>query len=251
MINILDFKHMNALDYLDLQPDDYFRLALTDPPYIISKKTGFMDVGKKGNKGFKMETDYGEWDKIPLLDHIKLLYDVTKKLYNKLLPGGVLIMFYDYWKLGILKRILEKNNFKMFKILEWQKTNPVPVNSQNFYLSGVRELAIACVKGGKPKFKTQYHNGIFQFPIAQLKGDQKRIHPNEKSMPLAAKLIEIHTDTNESIIDPFAGSGAFLLAALKMGRKAHGCEKDIDYYNKANTRLQEYIKITEGILKWE
>jgi site-specific DNA-methyltransferase (adenine-specific) len=244
---IVDFELIDAQNYLEKFSDNFFHLCLTDPPYIISKKTGFMDV-KKGNPAFCMQTDYGNWDKVPLSIHNKLLYNVTKLLYKKLISSGVLVIFYDYWKLGSLKKILEANNFKMFKILEWQKTNPVPVNSKNFYLSGVREVAIACVKGGTPKFKSEYHNGVFNFPIAQYKGYNKRIHPNEKPIKLLSEIIKIHTDEGENIIDPFAGSATTLIAGIDLHRNVYGCEKNDIYYKQANERIKYISEDRKGIL---
>lgn len=232
-----DFRNMDAEDYLKEFPDNFFRLCLTDPPYIISKKTGFMDV-KNGNPGFCMQTDYGNWDKVPLKEHRKLLFNVTKLLYKKLVPSGVLIMFYDYWKLESLKKILEANKFKMFKIIEWVKTNPVPVNAKNFYLTGVRELAIACVKGGTPTFKADCHKGIFEYPIPQYGKGEKRIHPNEKSLSLLNDLIEIHTDINDNIVDPFAGSATTLIAGFNLQRNVFGCEKDKGYFENAKERFK-------------
>jgi site-specific DNA-methyltransferase (adenine-specific) len=243
----VDFKCMRAEEYLETFPNNFFQLSITDPPYIISKKTGFMDVGKKGNPQFKMQQDYGEWDNIPIAEHHALLNLVSQKIYEKLIPGGVLIMFYDYWKLESLKKILENNKFKMFKLIEWQKTNPVPVNSKVFYLSGVREMAIACVKEGNPKFKCEYHNGIFSFPIYQPKKG-KRIHPNEKSIPLVSELIKIHSDVGDNILDPFAGSASILLASLQLNRNAYGCEKDKKYYKKAKEKLDSYLYSIKGML---
>lgn len=246
---MLNFRNMDAVEYLSSFEDNFFHFALTDPPYIISKKTGFLDC-KKGNPKYKISTDYGLWDRVPIDEHNKLLLEVFSILFHKLISGAVLIVFYDYWKLESLKNILERCNFKMFKMIEWQKTNPVPLNRKAFYLSGVRETAIACVKTGKPTFNisNEYHDGIFRYPIEQ-PPKEKRIHPNQKSLPLARELVRLHSNYLDKVVDPFAGSGTFLLAALQEMRHAYGCEKDKKYFEESNSYVRR--KNMETIRKGE
>ena len=71
--------------------------------------------------------------------------------------------------------------------------------------------------------------------------DETRIHPTQKPVPLLKKLIEIFTDKGDVVIDPCAGSGSTLIAALELDRKAFGFEikKDFqqEFFQKNSTFL--------------
>ncbi len=58
----------------------------------------------------------------------------------------------------------------------------------------------------------------------------------QKPDKLAQQLIFHSTKENNTIIDPFAGSGTFLLQANEYNRISYGCEYDIDTYNIALSR---------------
>jgi site-specific DNA-methyltransferase (adenine-specific) len=51
-----------------------------------------------------------------------------------------------------------------------------------------------------------------------------KIHPTQKSIHVLKNLIEIFTDPGDVVIDPVAGSGATLIAAEILGRRAYGFE---------------------------
>ncbi len=54
----------------------------------------------------------------------------------------------------------------------------------------------------------------------------KRYFASKKPDELAERLIRHSTKENDLVVDPFAGTGTFLLAAAKLGRQAIGCEMD-------------------------
>ena len=54
-------------------------------------------------------------------------------------------------------------------------------------------------------------------------------HPCEKPQPLLARMIETSTRPGDLILDPFAGSGATLIAARDTGRRAIGIEMSEAY----------------------
>ncbi len=51
-----------------------------------------------------------------------------------------------------------------------------------------------------------------------------RWHAWEKPMELANKIISQASDVGDIVLDPFAGTGTFLLSAQKLGRIAKGCD---------------------------
>jgi len=238
--NNIIFVHQDARIFLKEIANDTIDFILTDPPYLISRKTGFSSPVKKGLKRLQTSMDFGKWDNISRIEYENILQDIIKECYRVLKKSGVIIIFYDLWKLESLKEILENYNFRMLRFVELLKTNPVPYNSKRFYLTNGREIAIAAVKGNKPRFNSEYHNGVFKYPIHRDGG--KRLHPTQKSLKLMQDLILIHSKEGDIILDPFAGSATTLIAALSNNRRAIGCEINEQYYDIAVLRLQEYLK---------
>ena len=227
-----NFVNQDALDYLKGVDSGSVDLILTDPPYAISRSTGFAsgEVKGKDTDRFRVSYDFGEWDVVDL-DYFRKVFSET---FRSLRKGGTLIVFYDLWKMQELKELLEEVGFKMFRMIEWVKTNPVPINSKSLYLSNAKEYAIVCVKGGKPTFNSEYHRGVFEYPIYQGKD---RWHTTQKSLPLFEELIKLHTNEGDLVLDMFSGSATTQVAARNMKRRFAGCEKDHNFFIKAKERI--------------
>lgn len=214
-------------------------LVLTDPPYIISKKSGMQsyrdslenggEVNEKYGKKFAVTTEFGEWDKDYTLDDLE---KVINEFYRILRKGGSCIIFFDLWKMETLKGLLSK--FSKHRLIEWIKTNPMPINQHATYLSNAREIAISCVKGGKATFNSKYDNGIYEYPIY---GGKDRFHPTQKSLPLFEELITKHSNEENIVVDPYAGSGTTALAAKNTNRIFICGEPDEDYFEKGHERV--------------
>lgn len=75
-----------------------------------------------------------------------------------------------------------------------------------------------------------YRNAKDVLHIAAGTGDdQGGIHPSRKPIRLINELIELFTNKDDVIVDPFLGSGTTLIAADKLGRRCIGAELDPDY----------------------
>lgn len=274
---IIEIENIDGLTYLDTIENNTIDLILTDPPYIISKETGmdkhynniklkeeknikymkteeewnkykkknkltdekkdiYMRYGSIYGKKYCVKTDYGKWDKEFTLE---LLDKFISEYYKKLRKGGTIIIFFDLWKISILKELLEKNKFKQIRFIEWIKTNPQPLNSKTNYLTNCREIALLGVKGGKPTFNSSYDNAIYKYP---LQGGKNRFHPTQKSLPLFEDLIKKHSNKYDNILDTFSGSGTTAIACLNTNRNFYGCEINKEYYNKSNELLDKILK---------
>lgn len=217
-------------DFMTALPAKSVDLILTDPPYCISKKTGFKSV-KNGEKRFAVSMDFGQWDKTEVN-----LEDMAISFYDALRRGGTAIVWYDIWKIDRLKEAMESAGFKMIRLIIWQKTNPVPLNMRATYLSNSREVAVTGVKVGKPTFNSEYDSGVYEYPIPRHNGN--RVHPTQKPLSLFEDLVLKHSNQGDLVVDPFLGSGTTGVAAVRNSRRFAGCDLDVNYVEIARERIK-------------
>jgi len=197
-----------------------------------------------------VKTNYGDWDKDFTLE---TLDQFTKQFYRVLRDGGTCIIFFDLWKISVLKEMMETcgpsyrsrkkdgelvektHGLKQLRFIEWIKTNPQPINSSRNYLTNCREIALMGVKKGKCTFNSKYDTGVYWFP---LQGGKWRFHPTQKSLRLFEFLIKKHSDPGHIVVDPFAGSATTAIACMNTGREFMGCEMDEEFFNKAQERIE-------------
>lgn len=205
-------------------------LILTDPPYGISRKTGFKNI-KNGVKRFGVDMDFGKWDHANI--NLRLF---SKKSYEALRSGGTIIVFYDLWKISALADALRDAGFSKLRMIEWLKTNPVPLNSKATYLSNAREIAICAIKGESATFNGGLHNGVYEYPIPH---GRDRWHPTQKPFSLIRDLVKRHSNQGDLVVDPYMGSGTTGVAALREDRRFVGGDIDEEFVNKAKTRIRD------------
>ncbi len=64
-------------------------------------------------------------------------------------------------------------------------------------------------------------------------------HPTQKPVRLMQALIELTTQPDQLVFDPFCGSGSTLVAARNLNRNYIGCDFDPKYVQVSESRLQE------------
>jgi len=80
--------------------------------------------------------------------------------------------------------------------------------------------------------------------------DTEKLHPTQKPIKVLKKLIKIFTDEGDIVIDPTAGSGSTLIAALELNRKAYGFEIDKKFYREATKWIDNIIQRKKDIEKY-
>lgn len=86
------------------------------------------------------------------------------------------------------------------------------------------------------KWKTFSEKGDNYIEIPNLSSD-RGLHPTQKPLVLMKALIELTTQENQIVLDPFSGSGTTLVAANELNRHYLGFEIDKNYYNTSLNRL--------------
>jgi site-specific DNA-methyltransferase (adenine-specific) len=103
------------------------------------------------------------------------------------------------------------------------------------------EYAILLYRDKLPKFN---NNGKMVFNCLDWVRDTntEKIHPTQKPIKVLENLIEIFTDKGDVVIDPCAGSGSTLLAAIQNDRQAFGFEIKKDFFKLAKEKMFKNIQ---------
>lgn len=72
-------------------------------------------------------------------------------------------------------------------------------------------------------------------------------HPTVKSIPLMERLIELLSEKNEVILDPYSGSGTTAIACLNTNRQFIVMEKEQKYYDIILKRVADFNKNFEQL----
>ena len=202
---------------------------ITDPPYNISKKNNFKTLKNK-----RHGVDFGEWDKnFDLYSWIDIYTPMLKE-------GGSIIIFCSFLYISFICEKLIENSFVVKDALKWVKSNPMPRNVERRYVSDT-EYAIWAIKPkkkwtfNKPEKKSYIRS---EFNSSVVSGKEKINHPTQKSLKIMKEIIEIHTNKNDLILDPFMGSGTTGVAALNLKRKFIGIEKEKKYFDISEERIK-------------
>lgn len=91
-----------------------------------------------------------------------------------------------------------------------------------------------------------WETGMWNIPNVKSNHPEKTLHPCQFPIELVERCVLALTNENSWVLDPFAGVGSTVLAALKNNRNAIGIEKELDYCNIAKQRVKD---LKEGNLK--
>jgi site-specific DNA-methyltransferase (adenine-specific) len=223
----------DCLNFMKRIENNSIQFIMADPPYLISDKKDNFHLSE-GNLS-KYRLIQGKWD---LGEEI--IYDCIKEFKRILKRGGSLIIWYDVWKVSYIKEELENNKFKQIRLCEWVKLNPPPISSNYSYLPNSKEYFIYGAKNTsylkewfKAPFNSSYDKGIYEYSIA----GKNRIHPTEKPYNLMEEIILKHTNPNDIVYIPFAGSGVDIEVCIKNNRNWIATEKDTIYCENIEKRI--------------
>jgi site-specific DNA-methyltransferase (adenine-specific) len=77
------------------------------------------------------------------------------------------------------------------------------------------------------------------------------VHPTEKPIRLAERILALISDPGDTIYDPFMGSGSFGVACINTGRKYIGSEMKPEYFNIACKRITDAVNAAGSLLNYQ
>ena len=251
MNNISDAEYIigHCRESIKNIPTESIKMAVTSPPYNIGK-------------------NYGKYhDKLPLEEWKSLISDITKELHRVLTPDGSFFLNVSPVPYGkdkeilplqfIAYEILKENGFYLRNMITWtfnNMQNPTKrlagryeiilwgVKDLNNYIFNLDDIRIPYITKNDKRLTGTGRNptDVWYFDRVNnmTKKKLKLTHPTVYPLEMIERIVKMSSNKGDTILDPFAGSGTSLLAALNLKRKAIGFDLDKQYKDEFNFRLK-------------
>ena len=89
--------------------------------------------------------------------------------------------------------------------------------------------------------KKEWEDSFWNIPNVKANHPEKTNHPCQFPVELAERCVLALTNEDDLVLDPFAGTGSALIAALKHNRNAMGYELDAAYVELCRDRLNSFV----------
>lgn len=209
--NGISLIHGDCLQALKSYGDNYFDLAIVDPPYGIGIDGQKQSININNPKANRKAHDFKGWDnEIPTAEYFAELERVSK---NQIIWGA---------------------NYFVEHLHKGTKGWVVWYKGQEGLTMSDAELAYSSFDCA---------TRVVKINRVELLKDGT-IHPTQKPVKLYKWLLENYTNENDLILDTHLGSGSIAIACHQMKRKLIGYEIDADYYQKACKRFEEQTRQT-------
>lgn len=205
--------NMDCIEGMKQFPDNYFELAIVDPPYGINESNKQRkNTPTKKWKSAKNNIQYvkKEWDNdIPQKEYWDELFRISK---NQIVWGGNYMTDFLQPKMGWIF---------------WDKKT-----GDSDFSDG--ELAWTSFNKALKKFEWLWSGFKKQQP-------EERNHPTQKPIALYKWLLKNYAKQGDKILDTHLGSGSSRIAAYDLGFEFTGFELDKDYFEASEKRFQQHI----------
>lgn len=215
-------------------PDGSLAGIITDPPYCSG---GFI-AARKAATGRKYlssndTTAINSFDGDSMTDAVFQKFSVDwLEVAAAKVGNGVIFICIDWRMVGVLTEAVQIAGWKLLNVLIWDKNNGRP--RRNGY-GGSYEMIIHASIGAP-----HYHRPDICVPKSVLRYNPvklHKIHHTEKPVPLIMDILRFIPDDGRPVMDPFAGSGATMEAALRHGMDSVGVESNAAFCDTIAARL--------------
>lgn len=206
------YYNMNCKAGMKEFPDNYFNLAIVDPPYGIRVDTR---GGKKGRSKLTIAKDYipfeGEDLEPPDAEYFDELFRVSK---NQIIFGA--------------NHFISRIPYDSPCWIVWDKDN-----GNNDFADC--ELAWTSFKCSVRRYRYRWQGMIQQ----NMRDKEYRIHPTQKPVALYEWILNEFTKAGDTILDTHVGSASSLIACRNTGHKFVGFELSEHYFKLSKERYMQ------------
>ena len=213
--DFMELYHCDCMELLKQTPDNYYSLALVDPPYGIGIDGQKQSINLNNPKANRKAHDFKGWDnEIPTAEYFAELERVSK---NQIIWGA---------------------NYFVEHLHKGTKGWVVWYKGQEGLTMSDAELAYSSFDCA---------TRVVKINRVELLKDGT-IHPTQKPVKLYDWILHNYAKQNDKILDTHLGSGSIAIAVDKANRldkmNLHltACEIDKEYIDKAIKRISESIK---------
>lgn len=218
-----EFKNMDCMTEMVKFPDNYFDVAIVDPPYYSGPEKRKFYGRKISPIGVQRIYDKSTSWSVPEREYFDELFRISK---NQIIFG---CNYFNY-------------PFGSGRIV-WDKCN----GSSSF---SDCEIAYTSFHDSVRLFRYMW-NGMMQgksiseghIQQGNKKLNEKRIHPTQKPVNLYRWLVQRYLKPGQLVLDTHVGSGSSLIAFEEYGLQYIGYEIDKSYYDLARPRVEDVRKI--------
>ena len=231
-------------------PDASIDAVFADPPYNLQlgSKTLYRPEDQTAARAVR-----DSWDSF---DSPQQYDEFTRAWLHEckrvLKPNGAMWTIGSYHNIFRVGSMLQDMGFWILNDIVWVKTNPMP-NFRGTRFTNAHETLIWATPTKTGKYTFNYEtmkklNGGKQmrsdWDINICLGEErvkdengKSLHNTQKPLDLLHRVILSSTKPGDIILDPFMGSGTTAAAALELGRRFIGIEREESYVHAARNRI--------------
>lgn len=224
------------------------QLIIADIPYNLGKNAyasnpAWYEDGDHSNGESKLaNTEFFDTDKdFRVSEFLHFCSTMLMKEPKETGKSPCMIVFCEFEQQFELIQKAPEYGLNRYINLVFRKNFSAQVLKANMRPVGNCEYALILYRDKLPKFN---NNGKMVFNCLDWQRDTEveKVHPTQKPVKVLANLIEIFTDKGDVVIDPCAGSGSTLLAAIQLDRQAYGFEIKKNFYKEAKTKILSRIQ---------
>lgn len=239
------------------------QLVIADIPYNLgnnayaSNPAWYIDgdrtkgESKKAGKAF-FNSDYN----FNIAEYFHFCNRLLKKEPKERGKAPCMIVFCSHQQQSMVIDYAKKHGFKHYIPITFNKPTSAQALKANMRIVGATEYALILYRDKLPKFNNKDATGkgrmikdYFEW-TRDNRNEVPKIHPTQKPIGVLKRLIEIFTDEGDVVIDPVAGSGSTLRAAMELGRSAYGFEISRDIYKKAKEEMLSNVNVQSNLLEF-
>jgi len=197
--------NMDCMEFMKDKPDNYYDLAIVDPPHNVGASDGKFGQNSKDYHSATMK-HYANNNKTPSIEYFKEMFRVSK---NQIIWGS------NYYP-----QYLEHSG-----AIIWHKKSVGPLSDCEIAYQSFNKLVKYCF------FEWFGFNKGFESGV-------ERVHPNQKPVQLYKWTLQNYAKEGDKILDTHGGSFSSAIACHMEGFDLDICELDGDYFNDAVKRFK-------------
>jgi len=216
----IELYNCDNMELMAKYPDNYFDLAIVDPPYgigfdgnttanggIAGRRNGFTHKQHHEKKGWDNERPTDEY-----------FAELQRASKNQIIWGG-----------NYFADLLPAKKGWIF----WDK-KITSANNTNFSDGELAWTSFDCIL-------RRFTYDWIGFGYLNNPQKEKKIHPTQKPIQLYKYCLDNYAKQGDKILDTHLGSGSIAIACHDYGFELVGCELDKEYYDKGIQRVKNHV----------